>query len=48
MLRVRLHGEEAACADVLRMLMREELPIADFHRAPMNLEKVFMEVTQNA
>lgn len=47
MLRVRLHGEESACAEVLRGLMREELPIADFHRAPMNLEKVFMEVTQN-
>ncbi|MDD3334998.1 MAG: ABC transporter ATP-binding protein [Eubacteriales bacterium] len=25
----------------------QALPVADFHRAPLNLEKVFMEVTQN-
>ena len=32
----------------IRALIAEELPIVDFHRAEMNLEKVFMEVTQNA
>ena len=48
LLRVRLQGGEEACADVLRALIAEELPIVDFHRAEMNLEKVFMEVTQNA
>lgn len=48
LLRVRLHGEEEVCASALCALVREGLPIADFHRAPMNLEKVFMEVTQNA
>ncbi|MBP3647523.1 MAG: ABC transporter ATP-binding protein [Clostridia bacterium] len=48
LLRVRLHGEEDTCSAVLRTLIMDGLPIADFHRAPMNLEKVFMEVTQHA
>lgn len=48
LLRVRLQGEEEVCADILRRLMDDGAPIADFHRAPMNLEKVFMEVTQSA
>lgn len=48
LLRVRLQGEEAECAEILRVLTRNGAPIHDFHRAPMNLEKVFMEVTGNA
>lgn len=45
LLRVRLQGEEDACADILRALLSAGAPVHDFHRAPMNLEKVFMEVT---
>lgn len=48
LLRVRLQGGEEAGAAILKRLIADGLPIADFHRAPMNLEKVFMEVTQNA
>ena len=47
-LRVRVDGEEAACAEVLRQMTAQGIPVCDFHRAPMNLEKVFMEVTQDA
>jgi len=48
LLRVRLQGDEGICAAILHSLIADNLPIADFHRAPMNLEKVFMEVTQHA
>ena len=34
--------------DVLRQLVLKGVPVCDYHRAPMNLEKVFMEVTQDA
>ena len=44
-LRVRMQGEEDTCALILRTLLENGAPIHDFHRAPMNLEKVFMEVT---
>ena len=44
-LRVRMQGEEDTCALILRTLMENGAPIHEFHRAPMNLEKVFMEVT---
>lgn len=36
--------------DALEALFKQtaaELPVTDFHRAPLNLEKVFMEVTRN-
>ena len=41
-------GVEAESAQVLRELLARGIPVCDFHRAPMNLEKVFMEVTGNA
>ena len=47
LLRVRLDGAEAECSGVLREMIARGLPVCDFHRAPMNLEKVFMEVTQD-
>ena len=47
LLRVRL-AEDADCPEVLRQLVTQGVPVSDFHRAPMNLEKVFMEVTQDA
>ena len=47
LLRVRLE-EGADCPAVLRRLVLAGVPVCDFHRAPMNLEKVFMEVTQDA
>ena len=48
LLRVRLEGEQDACAALLRELTGRGIPVCDFHRAPMNLEKVFMEVTADA
>ena len=48
LLRVRVDGGEDVCSAVLREMMVRGLPVCDFHRAPMNLEKVFMEVTQDA
>ena len=48
LLRVRLEEGADCCPDVLRQLGMKGVPVCDFHRAPMNLEKVFMEVTQGA
>jgi ABC-2 type transport system ATP-binding protein len=48
LLRVRLDGGEDVCMAAMRELVTRNVPICDFHRAPMNLEKVFMEVTQDA
>ena len=48
LLRVRLEEGTDCCPDVLRQLVLKGVPVSDFHRAPMNLEKVFMEVTQDA
>ena len=48
LLRVRLAEGADVCPDVLRELVMKGVPVCDFHRAPMNLEKVFMEVTQDA
>ncbi|QUA53053.1 ABC transporter ATP-binding protein [Aristaeella lactis] len=48
LLRVRLEEGADCCPDVLRQLVMKDVPVCDFHRAPMNLEKVFMEVTQGA
>ena len=47
LLRVRLEGGEDVCTAAMRELVIRNVPVCDFHRAPMNLEKVFMEVTQN-
>ena len=43
---VAFEGDDAAAARLLRVAAKE-LPVVDFHRMPMNLEKVFMEVTDN-
>ena len=48
LLRVRVDGGEDMCAAVLREMAVRGIPVCDFHRAPMNLEKVFMEVTKDA
>ena len=48
LLRIRLENGADVCSDVLRQLVMKGVPVSDFHRAPMNLEKVFMEVTQDA
>ena len=47
LLRVRLEGGEDVCMAVMRELVTRNIPVCDFHRAPMNLDKVFMEVTQD-
>ena len=44
-LTVDFDGGEDATADLLRQLAAGA-PLVDFHRPPLNLEKVFMEVTQ--
>ena len=45
MLTVHFDGGEEATAGLLRQLAAGA-PLVDFHRPPLNLEKVFMEVTQ--
>ncbi|MBR2855036.1 MAG: ABC transporter ATP-binding protein [Clostridia bacterium] len=47
LLRVRLEGGEDVCMAMMRELVTRNIPVCDFHRASMNLEKVFMEVTQS-
>ena len=34
--------------DAVEQLILRGVPVCDYHRAAMNLEKVFMEVTQDA
>ena len=34
-------------ADLLQALLRAGVRVSGFHRPPMNLEKVFMEVTRS-
>ncbi len=46
LLQVTLAGGEDTAGALLKALMTQQLPVTDFHRAPVNLEKVFMEVTQ--
>ena len=48
LLRIRTEGGEQENTRILRELMNREIPVCDFHRASMNLEKVFMEVTGDA
>lgn len=45
-LSVGFEGDEAEAVALLRQLALRA-PVVDFHRAPLNLEKVFMEVTQD-
>ncbi len=47
LLRVVFDGDEQAAAQLLKKLLADDIAVADFHRAPLNLEKVFMEVTQD-
>ena len=47
LLRVDFDGDEQAAAQLLKKLLLGDIAVADFHRAQMNLEKVFMEVTQD-
>ena len=48
LLRVRMGGKEEDLSALLQLLIMRGIPVCDFHRASMNLEKVFMEVTQDA
>ena len=48
LLRARTEGGEEESAQALRELISRGVPVCDFHRSPMNLEKVFMEVTEDA
>ena len=47
-LKVRTEGGEEEHMQMLREMISRNIPVCDFHRAPMNLEKVFMEVTGDA
>ena len=46
LLQVDYEGTQKETAGLLQTLLKNELPVVDFHRATVNLEKVFMEVTQ--
>ncbi len=48
MLKIGLPAGEDQAAYLLQMLVQGGIRISDFHRAPLNLEKVFMEVTADA
>ena len=48
LLRVRMGGKEEDLSALLQLLIMRGIPVCDFHRASMNLEKDFMEVTQDA
>lgn len=45
-LSVEMDGGEDACHALLKLLIDAQVPVVDFHRRRMNLEKVFMEVTE--
>ena len=47
LLQVRLEGGDEQCMQMMREMTARGLPVTDFHRIPMNLEQVFMEVTQD-
>ena len=47
LLRVRTEGADGEAAQALQALAARGLPVADFHRVPMNLEQIFMEVTRD-
>ena len=48
LLRIRTEGGGQESTRILRELVNRQIPVSDFHRASMNLEKVFMEVTGDA
>lgn len=47
-IRAQVEGDEGLNREILRGLMAAEIPVCDFHTAPVNLEKVFLEVTGDA
>jgi len=47
LLNIAFDGDDSQAAEMLKTLMECALPVVDFYRPPVNLEKVFMEVTQN-
>lgn len=48
LLKIKLPSGDEPAAYLLQMLMQGGVKVSDFHRAPLNLEKVFMEVTADA
>jgi ABC-2 type transport system ATP-binding protein len=47
LLRARLDAPEEVFASALRELTARGVPVTDYHRVPVNLEQIFMEVTQD-
>ena len=47
LLQVKLEASDEAFAGILREMTGRGLPVTDFHRVPVNLEQIFMEVTQD-
>ena len=47
LLNIAFDGDDRQAAEALKALVERALPVVDFYRPPVNLEKVFMEVTQN-
>ena len=45
LLQIVFDADETQASALLKTLTQENLPVMDFHRPKMNLEKVFMEVT---
>ncbi len=48
LLKIKLPSGDEPAAYLLQMLTQGGVRVSDFHRAPLNLEKVFMEVTADA
>ena len=48
LLKIKLPAGDEPAAYLLQMLMQDGVKVSDFHRTPLNLEKVFMEVTADA
>ena len=48
LLKIKLPAGDEPAAYLLQMLTQGGVKVSDFHRAPLNLEKVFMEVTADA
>ncbi len=48
LLKIKLPAGDEPAAYLLQMLMQGGVSVSDFHRTPLNLEKVFMEVTADA
>ena len=46
-LKIAFEGDESGLSGMLGALLAAGVQVCDFHRPPMNLEKVFMEVTRD-